>query len=220
TIWGLFTLAGAGLTGLTVCVILSRYYFRDFVGTVNGLTVTLGLLLFSISAATGLAEERTGGSLDVLLTTPLSTWAIVWGKWWGAFRRFAILAAWPTILIAAMAFGWRRSLWPPYGGYTSFPKPSLTAGVFWTVLMAAYLLAHGAMITSLGLALATWISRQGRAAALCASYFVAVCLGWPFLCFLLLPDSWPEHMARNAAMLSPLIGFPQLVEVASCPGIT
>ena len=51
---------------------------------INGLQVSAGLLLLSVSAATSLAEERQRGSLDVLLATPLSTRSIVLGKWWGA----------------------------------------------------------------------------------------------------------------------------------------
>ena len=35
--------------------------------------VGLGLLLLCVSAATSLAEERVRGSLDVLLSTPMST---------------------------------------------------------------------------------------------------------------------------------------------------
>ena len=60
------------------------------VGLVAGMNVfqvAVGLLLLSVSAATSLAEERRAGSLDVLLTTPLSTRSILAGKWWGAFRQ-------------------------------------------------------------------------------------------------------------------------------------
>jgi hypothetical protein len=42
--------------------------------------VMFGLLMFAAVAPTALAEERQRGSLDVLMTTPLSTRAIVLGK--------------------------------------------------------------------------------------------------------------------------------------------
>ena len=41
------------------------------------------------------------------------------------------------------------------------------------------MLAYGAAITSLGLALATWVSRLGRAIALCVTAYVGLVIGWP-----------------------------------------
>ena len=58
----------------------------ELVGLMNAFQVSLGLLLLSVGAATSLAEERVRGSLDVLLSTPMSTRSILAGKWWGSFR--------------------------------------------------------------------------------------------------------------------------------------
>ena len=44
--------------------------------------------------------------------------------------------------------------------------------------MLGLILAYAAAITSLGLALATWVSRLGRAVALCVSAYVAFSIGW------------------------------------------
>jgi hypothetical protein len=60
--------------------------------------VILGQLIFAAIAPTALAEERQRGSLDVLMTTPLSTREIVVGKWWGTFRLVPLLALGPTIM--------------------------------------------------------------------------------------------------------------------------
>ena len=49
-------------------------------GMVNGFQVAIGLLLLSVTSATSLAEERVRGSLDLLLSTPLSTRQIVVGQ--------------------------------------------------------------------------------------------------------------------------------------------
>ena len=68
---------------------------------VNGFQVAVGLLLLSVTAATSLAEERARGSLDLLLSTPLSTRQIVVGKWLGAFRVVPMLAILPALLISA-----------------------------------------------------------------------------------------------------------------------
>src|SRR5262249_49144816 len=115
------------------------------------LGIGLGLLLLSVTAATSLAEERTRGSLGVLLAPPLSTRSIVWGKWWGTYRVVPALAFWPTVVMAAMAFGTPRFL-PGRAALGAFPPP-LGVGIrsVAVVLMALIILVHGAAITSLGL---------------------------------------------------------------------
>ena len=72
---------------------------------VNGLQISVGLLILSVMAATALGEERTRGSLDVLLSTPFSARQLVLGKWLGTFRRVALLGdlAWARRLDARPA---------------------------------------------------------------------------------------------------------------------
>jgi ABC-type transport system involved in multi-copper enzyme maturation permease subunit len=116
--------------------------------------VSAGLLLLSVSAATSLAEERQRGSLDVLLVTPLSTRSIVLGKWWGAFRGVPPLAVLPVLIAATLA---------THTGFALGP-----------VLIGGLVLAYGAAITSLGLALATWLPRMSRSIGLTAGLYVVV----------------------------------------------
>lgn len=119
---------------------------RDLAALVNALQVTIGLLLLSIASVTALAEERVRGSLDVLLATPLSTLQIVQGKWWGAYRPIFLLAVPPGLVAVATVATAHRS------------------GTWWGVpLLVALILAYGATLTGLGLALATWISRPSHA---------------------------------------------------------
>ena len=66
---------------------------------VNGFQVSIGLLFLSVTAATSLAEERVRGSLDMLMTTPLSTNEIVIGKWLGSFRLVPALAILPVLVV-------------------------------------------------------------------------------------------------------------------------
>ena len=123
--------------------------------------VSVGLLLASVSAVTALAEERVRGSMDVLLATPLTTRAIVWGKWRGAFRRIPPLAILPMINCALLAMETQR---------------------WWSlVFMLAIVLAYGAWVTSLGLLLATWIKRLGRAIGTSAAIYAVVAAGWIML---------------------------------------
>ena len=61
-------------------------------------------------------------------------------------------------------------------------------GHYWGVaLMAALILAYGAAITSLGLALATWIPRMGHAAALTVGLYTFMSIAWIPLTFSVFP---------------------------------
>ncbi|MEO6812180.1 MAG: ABC transporter permease subunit, partial [Isosphaeraceae bacterium] len=174
------------------------------------LQITLGLLLLSVSAATSLSEERTRGSLDVLLATPLSTWSIVWGKWWGAFRIVPLLAFWPGLIAAVMAFSLRKPL-PPGWPANYYYVPGIAARLFSIGLIIATVLCHGAAITSLGLALATRVPKQGRAVALCVAAYVIVCLGWIFLVMAIFSQG-SGRLAEGLAMLSPIFAAGALCE--------
>ena len=84
-IWGFYAVLALAGTVISI-VIASSGGDTDMIGVISGFQATFGLLLVSINAPTALAEERTRGSLDVLMTTPLSTDRIVLAKWWGAYR--------------------------------------------------------------------------------------------------------------------------------------
>ena len=127
----------------------------------NVFQVGVGLLLLSVSAATSLAEERMRASLDVLLTTPLSTRSILAGKWGGAFRIVPALLFAPVV--TALLLAGESGRWIQY------------------FLFVALLLAYSAVIVSMGLALATWQSRLGRAVASCVAAYIALSIGWPAL---------------------------------------
>ena len=171
------TVCRAPLPGIGVFVILT-------------LGVGLGLLLLSVMASTSLSEERTRGSLDVLLATPLPTASIVWGKWWGAFRIVPLLAFWPTVVIGVHP--WSHSTSNACLKTTApmaVPSSSTTGlETFLVVQMAMIVLVHGAAITSLGLAVATWIPRPGRAVRpFRVAAYVLVSVGWTD------PDSHPDR---------------------------
>jgi ABC-type transport system involved in multi-copper enzyme maturation permease subunit len=129
---------------------------------VNALQVSIGLLFLSVIAATSLAEERVRGSLDVLMTTPLATWEIVIGKWLGTYRLVPALAILPVLVVIGTGES-DETRWAGAG------------------LMLAFVLSGGAAITSLGLAMATWCPRIGRAVGLTVSLYLLVTVGWLFL---------------------------------------
>jgi ABC-type transport system involved in multi-copper enzyme maturation permease subunit len=171
---------------------------------VNAWQVSIGLLLLSVSAATSLAEERDRGSLDVIMTTPLSTGEIVWGKWWGTFAmvpRLAILPIW----VAAGA-------------------SMVTDGGIGLVLMIGLMLAYAAAITSLGLAVATWVPRLGRVITASVMSYILVAVGWPLLLAVLptLPvlESIPFIRDRDwdgLYLASPFFGIYATTEWAARP---
>ena len=152
-VWGLFGVLSSGFSLWAIVDVLSGTG-GDFDAVINGMQVSAGMLLLSVSAATSLAEERQRGSLDVLLTTPLSTRSIVLGKWWGAFRGVPPLTLWPVLIASALS---------THTGYALGP-----------LLIGGLVVAYGAAITSLGLALATWLPRMGQAIGLTAGLYLVV----------------------------------------------
>jgi ABC-type transport system involved in multi-copper enzyme maturation permease subunit len=130
---------------------------------VSAFIVSIGLLLVSVHAATSLAEERAHGSLDVLLSTPLSTRSIVLGKWWWAFRPVPKIAVLPG-LIAFHALAVRSDV---------------LGAVIYSVLTTALTLAYGAFFASLGLAIATCQPRLGRAVGFSVAAFLTATIIYP-----------------------------------------
>lgn len=153
---------------------------------VNGFQVAIGLLLVSVAAATALAEERVRGSLDILMATPLPTRSIVWGKWFGTFRSVLWLLVLPVTLAAVLAGLSGRGMFVPF--------------------LALEILAYGAFITSVGLAVATWVPRLGRAVALSVVVQVIITVGTFFMVLMLFrhgPDS--ERMLSFSPFGGPAI---------------
>ena len=171
---------------------------------VNAWQVAVGLLLLSVSAATTLAEERDRGSLDVIMATPLETRDIVWGKWWGTFATVPRLAILPIWVAAGAAM--------------------VADGGIGLVLMIGLILAYAAAITSLGLAVATWVPRLGRVVTVCVMAYVLVAIGWPIAMQVLpgLPAfrAMPFHEQPNwdgLSFASPFFGIYATTEWASRP---
>ncbi len=183
--WGLYAALGLLWVVLAVAARSHGPFGAEGVGLMNMLQVMIGLLLLSVGASTSLAEERVRGSLDVLLSTPISTRTILAGKWWGGFRRVLNVVIWPaatTLPFAIHSWGWAHY-----------------------VVLLVLVLVYGTAITSLGLLVATWVVRVGRAVALCVSIYVVGVIGWPILWSLLLGDG-PEFSAMMLMVGDPPYG--------------
>ncbi|WP_422932152.1 ABC transporter permease [Singulisphaera sp. PoT] len=154
-IWGLYGLiSGVASLWSIVEIVHGNVMAMELGAVINGVQVSAGLLLLSVSAATSLAEERQRGSLDVLLASPLSTREIVMAKWRGALRGVFPLTILPMLVAGA-----------------EVTRTGLAIGPF---LIGGLIVAYGAAITSLGLALATWLPGLGRAIGLSAGLYVGV----------------------------------------------
>jgi ABC-type transport system involved in multi-copper enzyme maturation permease subunit len=188
---------------------------------VDFLTVTFGLLILSANAPTSLAEERVRGSLDVLITTPLSTLEIVLGKWWAVYRRVLPLVIVPALagfFVAAASLD--RPTWLPAQLLAGIKPVTTVDRVFVATLPSAFLLAHAAAATSFGLLLATWFKRTGRAVALSVGGFVVMSIGLIFAIMLVVRpflEWWSRHVrempsdvifavCQNLIALSPMGG--------------
>ena len=183
---GVYVLLSGGFTLLFANAALDNPSINPEMAIVaNPAMVAVGLLLLCVSAATSLAEERQRGSLDVLLATTMSTRSIVLGKWLGAFRGVPWLLTFPMILTYSLSLR--------------------TGRIEGVVLMAALIVAYGAAVTSLGVGLATWVPRLGRAVGLSVGLFVGMTLGWIVLSAVLLTSAHDQG-TQGLMAGSPLTG--------------
>jgi ABC-type Na+ efflux pump permease subunit len=194
----------------------------------------LGMMLLSGQAPTSLGEERVRGSLDVLMSTPISTRAIVLGKWLGTFRVAIWLAILPGLAAAIMACALPAvpsSVTTRVGTAPNVVPLTLADRIATPALVVGEMLSYGAVITSLGLFLATWIARPGRAIAINVAAFVLVAIGWPFAfeMFIWRPlqtwlvTNWNvtgadfNWIPQGMVMISPLLGPGMTLDVLGEP---
>ena len=119
----------------------------------------VGFLRFAdLSAAAPLSAsaERRQNGLDMLVVTPLSTRSIMLAKWLATWRLVPLLTIGPGVDMLALAAGTDQEF-------------SVRFRLVRLGLMLATIVVHGALLTSVGLALATWIEQQGRAIAMSVS---------------------------------------------------
>ncbi len=152
---------------------------------VNAFQVAIGMMLLLIPASLSTAEERSRGSLDILLTTPITSRRIVLAKWWGVFRQVPRVLALPTVVASALA--WRKG-----------------EGWIMVILLILDVLAAAAAWTGVGLALSTWTPRVGRSVATAVALYVMGAFGLPVLAMTLFSGWWPIN--QGLAMMSPFYG--------------
>lgn len=197
-LFGMASALGVGVIAFQTYAVWNALWAGTWAPAVAMLLVAVGLLLVTVRAVTALADERVRGSLDILLVTPIPTREIVRAKWRAAFELVPLVLAMPAavLLIRLLAGLTKRWIGPPnrWFGYD---------GSNWTalVLACAQPLCFAAMMVGLGLFLATYVKRFGRAVGIAVAAYVALAPGW-----MLLTRGEPPHEADTAPliMLSPL----------------
>jgi ABC-type transport system involved in multi-copper enzyme maturation permease subunit len=185
-LWGIYVAGAVLFTALALGECAVRGVRPTFWAALfNGFQSAVGLLLLSLVTPATLAEERARGTLEVLLSTPLSTPSLVLGKWLAHYRVVPWLALLPGLVAAAHAASTGRWL-----------------GV---LLVIGTVLAEGAAVTSLGIALATWVPRLDLALTLSAAAAVFVTVAWVPLMAVLFPGD--RVLAMGLASASPLFGI-------------
>jgi len=127
---------------------------RNFMGIVS----TIVLFMIPMLTMGVYAEERKRGTMEMLMTSPITEWQIVLGKFFAAFTLFAIMLV-PTLIYQVVM------------GQYSDP------GISWKVMWSGYLgvLLLGAVLVSLGSFISSLTESQIIAAVIT---FVVFLLLW------------------------------------------
>ncbi len=97
------------------------------------------LLMAANTAATAITREREAGTMELLLTTPLTSKYIVWGKLRGLVSFALPLMALPALTALAVAvFDGAYPHFPPTGGAPGGPVVSMTSALLLAPLLAVY----------------------------------------------------------------------------------
>jgi ABC-type transport system involved in multi-copper enzyme maturation permease subunit len=166
---------------------------------INCAIVGLGLLLATVNAVTALADERTRGSLDILLLTPVPTKHILWAKWRAAFA----VVTWLSMLPLAMClviYYWNKVM--PRAPWMRTINDHQFEFAKFALMIVATVLANGALLTSIGLLFATWSKNLSRAVGLAITFWLSMVVVWPIASQLVLPSMFGE---AQLSMLSPAI---------------
>lgn len=72
-------------------------------GVSNIITGLLSLILIPVLTMRSIAEERSQGTLELLLTSPVRDWELAVGKWLGAFTFYVLLLATTLVYVVLLA---------------------------------------------------------------------------------------------------------------------
>jgi len=162
--------------------------WNEIPSLVNCAIVGLGLLLATVHAVTALADERTRGSLDILLLTPVPTKHILWAKWRSAFGIVVRLSCLP-LGVALIVYWWTEHMtMPGWWGNDRHNQEMLIE----ILAIPLVVVSSGALLTSVGLLLATWNKNLSRAVGLAITFWLSIVVIWPIFARIVLPSMFGE----------------------------
>ncbi len=185
-IWVVYDLCAIAATATIITLVITRGLgiSTRIASLLNGLQVAAGMLLLAVRATTAFVEERAGGGLETLLSTPIASRSILLAKWWGAFCTVPRLAILPVL-----------------AGFAVACRSGRFEGV---VAIAGMVVCYGTALTSLGLALAVWLPRAGWAATIGVAAHVLMTVGWFFIA--VVANGGRGVIGMGLAAASPFIG--------------
>lgn len=173
---------------MAVCLYLRPQWAAWYISYV----LLFNLLLGPVFSAGSVTSERERQTLDLLLTTLITPWQMLWGKLFSGLRVSSVLTGflmWPVVLAVLMPIGFWSNL-PTMGGY------------FLIVLCTSVTTAITALFCS------TLFRKSST--ALTASYLVLMTLfllpaAGRLFTAVFLPDSPAEAVARWSSIFSPFM---------------
>jgi len=137
----------------------------------------IGLFLVPLISMRLFAEEKRSGTIELLLTSPISDWEIILGKWLGAMTMYLAVISMTAIDIGLL-FAWSTPDWRPivtgYLGLILQGATVLAIGTFISTTTKSQIIAGGATFAvCLLLWVLSWVSSYadtafGKAVAYCS----------------------------------------------------
>lgn len=117
----------------SVILVLSRQATMQFV---FGNMVVVLLFVAPLLAMRLLSEEQRSGTIELLMTSPVRDWQVVWGKWLAAFVLYLVMMAFTGLYVVVL---WRLGN-PDFG--------PIMSGYLGIILLGAALLALGTLTSA------------------------------------------------------------------------
>lgn len=118
----------------SVILVLSRQATMEFV--FNNVVVIL-LFVAPLLAMRLVAEEQRSGTIELLMTSPVRDWQVIWGKWLAAFILYLAMLAFTLLYVVVL---WQLGD-PDYG--------RIVSGYLGMILLGGALLALGTLTSAL-----------------------------------------------------------------------
>lgn len=88
--------------GLIFSIVVSNPGAKADMAPLLGLYGTIFLFVTPLLAMRLIAEEKRSGTLELLMTSPVNDWQVVWGKWLGAFAVLGVMIAFTLFHVGMM----------------------------------------------------------------------------------------------------------------------